>query len=151
MAISEYMRTVGQQARSASVEVCRASTRLKNDALLAIGDAILSGRSELMLANEKDLEAGQNHGLSAPLLDRLTFTDARFESMVEGLRQVAGLEDPVGEISDMSYQPNGLQIGRMRTPLGVIGIIYESRPNVTIDAASLCLKSGECGDSAWWL
>ena len=142
MAISEYMRTVGQQARSASAEVCRASTRLKNDALLAIGDAILSGRSELMLANEKDLEAGQNHGLSAPLLDRLTFTDARFESMVEGLRQVAGLADPVGEISDMSYQPNGLQIGRMRTPLGVIGIIYESRPNVTIDAASLCLKSG---------
>ena len=142
MAISEYMRTVGQQARSASAEVCRASTRLKNDALLAIGDAILSGRSELMLANEKDLEAGRNNGLSAPLLDRLTFTDARFESMVEGLRQVAGLADPVGEISDMSYQPNGLQIGRMRTPLGVIGIIYESRPNVTIDAASLCLKSG---------
>ncbi len=95
-----------------------------------------------MLSNEKDLEAGRENGLSDPLLDRLTFTDARFESMVEGLQQVAALEDPVGEISDMSYQPNGLQIGRMRTPLGVIGIIYESRPNVTIDAASLCLKSG---------
>jgi len=142
MAISEYMQTVGQQARAASAEVCRASTQLKNDALMAIGDAILARRSELMQANEKDLEAGRKNGLSDPLLDRLTFTDARFESMVEGLQQVAALEDPVGEISDMSYQPNGLQIGRMRTPLGVIGIIYESRPNVTIDAASLCLKSG---------
>lgn len=142
MAISEYMQAVGQQAREASVEVCRASTQLKNDALLAIGDAILARRSDLMQANEKDLEAGRQNGLSDPLLDRLTFTEARFESMVEGLQQVASLEDPVGEISDMSYQPNGLQIGRMRTPLGVIGIIYESRPNVTIDAASLCLKSG---------
>lgn len=142
MAISEYMQTVGKQARAASVEVCRASTQLKNDALTAIGDAILARRSSLMQANEKDLEAGRKNGLSDPLLDRLTFTEARFESMVEGLQQVAALEDPVGEISDMSYQPNGLQIGRMRTPLGVIGIIYESRPNVTIDAASLCLKSG---------
>lgn len=142
MAISEYMQTVGKQAREASVEICRASTQLKNDALLAIGDAILARRSELMQANEKDLEAGRQNGLSDPLLDRLTFTEARFESMVEGLQQVASLEDPVGEISDMSYQPNGLQIGKMRTPLGVIGIIYESRPNVTIDAASLCLKSG---------
>ena len=142
MAISEYMQTVGQQARAASAQVCRASTQLKNDALMAIGDAILARRKELMQANEKDLEAGRNNGLSDPLLDRLTFTEARFESMVEGLQQVAALEDPVGEISDMSYQPNGLQIGRMRTPLGVIGIIYESRPNVTIDAASLCLKSG---------
>ena len=142
MAISEYMQTLGRQARAASAEICRASTQQKNDALLAIGDAILARRSELMQANEKDLEAGRQNGLSAPLLDRLTFTEARFESMVEGLQQVASLEDPVGEISDMSYQPNGLQIGRMRTPLGVIGIIYESRPNVTIDAASLCLKSG---------
>ncbi len=95
-----------------------------------------------MQANELDLQAGRENGLSEPLLDRLKFTQARFESMVEGLQQVAALDDPVGEITDMSFQPNGLQIGRMRTPLGVIGIIFESRPNVTIDAASLCLKSG---------
>lgn len=140
--LSAYMRQVGEAARAASAQVCRASTQLKNSALLAIGDEILKRRDSLMAENEKDLEAGRRNGISEPLLDRLMFTDARFESMVEGLVQVAGLEDPVGEISDMSYQPNGLQIGRMRVPLGVIGIIYESRPNVTIDAASLCLKSG---------
>jgi glutamate-5-semialdehyde dehydrogenase len=142
MGLSEYMRTVGVEARKASVQICRASTETKNQALLAIGEAILARRSALMSANEQDLESGRKNGLSDPLLDRLTFTDERFETMVEGLRQVASLNDPVGEITDMSYQPNGLQIGRMRTPLGVIGIIFESRPNVTIDAASLCLKSG---------
>lgn len=142
MALSEYMKTTGVQARQASVAIGRASTETKNQALLAIGEAIMARRSELMAANEKDLEAGRQSGLSEPLLDRLKFTDERFETMVEGLRQVASLDDPVGEITDMSFQPNGLQIGRMRTPLGVIGIIFESRPNVTIDAASLCLKSG---------
>ena len=142
MALSEYMRSVGIAAREAATEVCRASTETKNDALRAIGDEIVARRTQLMLANEQDLEKGRGNGLSEPLLDRLTFTDARFETMVEGLVQVASLDDPVGEISDMSYQPNGLQIGKMRTPLGVIGIIFESRPNVTIDAASLCLKSG---------
>ena len=142
MGQSEYMRTVGVEARKASVEICRASTETKNEALLAIGEAILAKRSALMFANEQDLESGRKNGLSDPMLDRLTFTDERFETMVEGLRQVAALKDPVGEITEMSYQPSGLQIGKMRTPLGVIGIIFESRPNVTIDAASLCLKSG---------
>ncbi len=142
MGQSEYMRTLGVEARKASVQICRASTETKNEALLAIGEAILAKRSALMSANEQDLESGRKNGLSDPMLDRLTFTDERFEIMVEGLRQVAALNDPVGEITDMSYQPNGLQIGKMRTPLGVIGIIFESRPNVTIDAASLCLKSG---------
>ena len=142
MGQSDYMRTVGAEARKAAVQICRASTETKNEALLAIGEAILAKRSALMFANEQDLESGRKNGLSDPMLDRLTFTDERFETMVEGLRQVAALKDPVGEITEMSYQPSGLQIGKMRTPLGVIGIIFESRPNVTIDAASLCLKSG---------
>ncbi len=142
MSLSEYMQTVGSEARKAAAAVCRADSKLKNDALMAIGDEILAARSELMVLNEKDLEAGRANGLSEPMLDRLMFTDARFESMVEGLQQVASLDDPVGSITDLSYKPNGLQIGKMRIPLGVIGIIYESRPNVTIDAASLCIKSG---------
>ena len=140
--MSEYMQQLGIEARKASAMVCRASTEEKNNALKAIGDEILTRRDTLMAENEKDLENGRNNGISAPLLDRLTFDDARFDAMVEGLHQVASLDDPIGEITDMSYRPNGLQIGRMRVPLGVIGIIYESRPNVTIDAASLCLKSG---------
>ncbi len=139
---SDYMHKVGIEARKASALVCRATTEIKNSALRAIGDEILARRDALMAENEKDLAVGLSNELSEPLLDRLTFTDARFDAMVEGLNQVAGLDDPIGEISDMAYQPNGLQIGRMRVPLGVIGIIYESRPNVTIDAASLCLKSG---------
>ena len=142
MGQSAYMRTLGGEARKASVQICRASTKTKNEALLAIGEAILAKRRSLMSANEQDLELARKNGLSDPMLDRLTFTDERFEIMVEGLRQVAALNDPVGEITGMSYQPNGLQIGKMRTPLGVIGVIFESRPNVTIDAASLCLKSG---------
>jgi glutamate-5-semialdehyde dehydrogenase len=136
------MQGLGIEARKASALISRASTETKNAALKAIGEEILVNRTALMTANEKDLDAGRNNGLSDPLLDRLMFTEARFTSMVEGLAQVASLDDPIGEITDMSYQPNGLQIGRMRTPLGVVGIIYESRPNVTIDAASLCLKSG---------
>ena len=139
---SDYMHKVGIEARKASALVCRATTEIKNSALRAIGDEILARRDALMAENEKDLAVGLSNELSEPLLDRLTFTDARFDAMVEGLNQVAGLDDPICEISDMAYQPNGLQIGRMRVPLGVIGIIYESRPNVTIDAASLCLKSG---------
>lgn len=142
MAGSEYMQQVGAEARKASALVCRASTETKNEALSTIGDEILARRATLMAENQKDLEAGRQKGISEPLLDRLTFTEARFDAMVEGLSQVASLDDPIGEITDMSFQPNGLQIGKMRVPLGVIGIIYESRPNVTIDAASLCLKSG---------
>lgn len=136
------MHGLGIEARKASALISRASTETKNTALKAIGEEILANRTALMSANEKDLDAGRNNGLSDPLLDRLMFTEARFTTMVEGLAQVASLDDPIGEITDMSYQPNGLQIGRMRMPLGVVGIIYESRPNVTIDAASLCLKSG---------
>jgi glutamate-5-semialdehyde dehydrogenase len=142
MKMTEYMHGVGQSARKASAELCRASTQTKNTALIAIGDAITRNRDVLMAENEKDIVAGREKNLTAPLLDRLMFTESRFDSMVEGLHQVVSLPDPVGEISEMSYQPNGLQIGKMRTPIGVIGIIYESRPNVTIDAASLCLKSG---------
>ena len=140
--MSEYMQQLGKGAREASAIVCRASTEIKNAGLKAIGDEIVARRDDLMIENEKDLSQGRDNNLSDPMLDRLTFSGAGFDTMVEGLHQVAALEDPVGGISDMTYRPNGLQIGRMRVPLGVIGIIYESRPNVTIDAASLCLKSG---------
>ncbi len=142
MNIQEQMQALGQSARAAATEINRASSAVKNAALLAIANEISSQKPMLLEENAKDLKAAKENGISDALLDRLTFTDARFDSMVEGCVQVAKLPDPVGEISGMAYQPNGLQIGKMRTPLGVIGIIYESRPNVTIDAASLCLKSG---------
>ncbi len=142
MTSTESMLQMGQAAREAAVAVGHATTPVKNQALRATGDAILAHRAQLLAANEKDLEAGRSAQLSDPLLERLSFTDAGFDGMVEGLYQVAALNDPVGEISHLSCRPNGLQIGKMRVPLGVIGIIYESRPNVTIDAASLCLKSG---------
>ena len=135
MYLSEYMQQLGKAAREASASVHRASTGLKNAGLKAIGDEIVAQRIHLMTENEKDLARGRDNKLSEPMLDRLTFSAAGFDKMVEGLHQVAALEDPVGEISDMTYRPNGLQIGRMRVPLGVIGIIYESRPNVTVDAA----------------
>ena len=137
-----YMQGLGCAGSAAARELGRASAGQKNQALAAIGEAILASRSALMAENKKDLEQGRAKGLSEPLLDRLTFTEARFNAMVEGLAQVAALEDPVGQISDLRCRPNGLQVGRMRVPLGVIGIIYESRPNVTIDAAALCLKAG---------
>ena len=140
--IKHIMLEMGVAAKSAAVEMNKASTEQKNLALQAIAGEILARRSDLMLENEKDLDAARANGISDALLDRLTFTEARFNSMVEGLEQVATLNDPVGEITDMSYRPTGIQVGKMRVPLGVIGIIYESRPNVTIDAASLCLKSG---------
>ena len=140
--VKEIMLDMGIAARSASVEMNRASAEQKNQALIAIATEILARRSELMLENSKDLDAARANGISDALLDRLTFTEARFNTMVEGLEQVAALNDPVGEITDMSFRPTGIQVGKMRVPLGVIGIIYESRPNVTIDAASLCLKSG---------
>lgn len=138
----EYMQTVGRAAKEAAAEISRAGPAQKNDALLAIGEAIRDSRDRLMAENGKDLAKGRENGLSEPLLDRLKFTPERFDAMVAGLEQVAALDDPVGEISHLSCRPNGLQIGRMRTPLGVVGIIYESRPNVTVDAASLCIKSG---------
>ncbi len=140
--INDIMLEMGIAAKSAAVEMNKASTEQKNQALQAIAGEILARRSALMHENAKDLEAARANGISDALLDRLTFTEDRFNTMVEGLEQVAALNDPVGEISDMSYRPTGIQVGKMRVPLGVIGIIYESRPNVTIDAASLCLKSG---------
>lgn len=137
-----YMRELGEKARTASAAIAMADTGQKNNALLAIADALQDARDAIQAANEQDLAVGRENGLDAALLDRLALTPERFDAMLEGLRQVATLSDPIGEISDMAYRPSGIQVGRMRVPLGVIGIIYESRPNVTIDAASLCLKSG---------
>ena len=140
--VLDYMTRLGQAARQASRVVAGASTAQKNRALQAAAGALDAARAELTAANELDLAAGRASGLEPALLDRLALTPARIDGMIEGLRQVAGLPDPVGAIRDMSYRPSGIQVGKMRVPLGVIGIIYESRPNVTIDAASLCLKSG---------
>ena len=140
--IPAYMRKLGGQARVAGRRMSAAESGAKNAALIAIAEAILASRQTLSEANALDLEAGRQHGLEAALLDRLELTDARIDAMADGLRQIAGLADPVGEISHLAYRPSGIQVGRMRVPLGVIGIIYESRPNVTADAAGLCLKSG---------
>ena len=140
--IKQYMQELGQQARVASRQLLRADTATKNAALLNIAQLLEQNAQTLKSENAKDLEAGRNNGLDAAMLDRLTLSDATIAGMAEGLRQIASLQDPVGEISDMSYRPSGIQVGKMRVPLGVVGIIYESRPNVTIDAAALCLKSG---------
>lgn len=142
MDIKKYMKELGQQARDASRELNRANTGQKNTALLAIADAIESCSSELLAANKKDMDAGAKNGLDEALLDRLALNDERIAGMAEGIRQIVALPDPVGEITDLNYRPSGIQVGKMRVPLGVIGIIYESRPNVTADAAALCLKSG---------
>jgi glutamate-5-semialdehyde dehydrogenase len=142
MNVQEYMIELGENARDAARLVAKADTNLKNQALLAMADAIDSSRPALTEANAIDLENGRNNGLDAAMLDRLELTDARIDTMIEGLRQVATLPDPVGAINDLKYLPSGIQVGKMRVPLGVIGIIYESRPNVTVEAASLCLKSG---------
>ncbi|HCE6695186.1 TPA: glutamate-5-semialdehyde dehydrogenase [Pseudomonas aeruginosa] len=140
--VLDYMSRLGGDARAASRLLARAATAQKNRALLAAADALDAARAELSHANEQDLAAGRANGLEPAMLDRLALTPARIDDMIEGLRQVATLPDPIGEIRDMRYVPSGIQIGKMRVPLGVVGIIYESRPNVTIDAASLCLKSG---------
>jgi len=142
MDVAAYMAELGQQARAASREVARSTTAVRNQALLATARALSAARAELVRANQKDLENGRVNGLDDAMLDRLELTEARIDAMIEGLQQVAGLPDPVGEITDMTYRPSGIQVGKMRVPLGVIGIIYESRPNVTVEAASLCLKSG---------
>ncbi|GAA6135031.1 glutamate-5-semialdehyde dehydrogenase [Oceaniserpentilla sp. 4NH20-0058] len=142
MDVKQYMAQVGQQARAASVAIAKAESGEKNQALLAIASAIESARDELIQANAKDMVRGKENGLDAAFLDRLELTPARIDNMIEGLNQVAALADPVGGITDLDYRPTGIQVGKMRVPLGVIGIIYESRPNVTIEAASLCLKSG---------
>jgi glutamate-5-semialdehyde dehydrogenase len=140
--MKEYMQQLGQKARDASTKMSRAESAVKNQALLAIANAIDRSVDNLKLENQKDLQQGKDNGLDAAMLDRLELNDARIAGMSEGLRQIAALQDPIGEITDMAYRPSGIQIGKMRVPLGVIGIIYESRPNVTADAAGLCLKSG---------
>ncbi|MDY0936821.1 glutamate-5-semialdehyde dehydrogenase [Pseudomonas viridiflava] len=140
--VLDYMTRLGRAAREASRVIGRASTAQKNRALLATAAALDEARAELSAANALDLANGQANGLEPAMLERLALTPARIDGMIVGLRQVASLPDPVGAIRDMSYRPSGIQVGKMRVPLGVVGIIYESRPNVTIDAASLCLKSG---------
>ena len=140
--VLDYMSRLGRAARDAARVLARASTAQKNSALLAAAQALDAARAELTAANQLDLDAGRANGLEAAMLDRLALTPKVIDAMIEGLRQVAALPDPIGEIRDMRYMPSGIQVGKMRVPLGVIGIIYESRPNVTIDAASLCLKSG---------
>ena len=142
MEVEQYMVELGRKARAASREVAASATRARNEALLAARDALDGARQELAAANSTDLERGAANGLDAPLMDRLELTPARIDTMLEGLTQVASLPDPVGSIFDMNTRPSGIQVGRMRVPLGVIGIIYESRPNVPVEAASLCLKSG---------
>ncbi len=140
--IKHYMTGLGEKARHASRAMARADTGAKNAALLHIADAIMAAQAVLIAENGRDLEQGKQDGLDAALLDRLELNAERIAGMAEGLRQIAALPDPVGEISDLNYRPSGIQVGKMRVPLGVIGIIYESRPNVTADAAALCLKSG---------
>nr|WP_211206796.1 glutamate-5-semialdehyde dehydrogenase [Thiolinea disciformis] len=142
MTIQEYMQQIGKQARQASQVLASAETAVKNQALYAMADALLARAETLKIENAKDLEAGRKKGLDTAMLDRLTLSDKVIAGMAEGLRQIATLPDPIGAISELNYRPTGIQVGRMRVPLGVIGIIYESRPNVTADAAGLCLKSG---------
>ncbi|MCW8888378.1 MAG: glutamate-5-semialdehyde dehydrogenase [Gammaproteobacteria bacterium] len=142
MNVKDYMQNLGAEAKVAARAMARADTNAKNSALNAIADELEANEAALITANEKDLSAGRERGLDDALLDRLALNAERIKGMADGLRQIAALPDPVGEISDMNYRPSGIQIGKMRVPLGVIGIIYESRPNVTADAAALCLKSG---------
>jgi glutamate-5-semialdehyde dehydrogenase len=140
--IKEYMNDLGMKAKKAGREISRAESGKKNSALLKIAEVLEDSADVLVRENQKDLVAGKANGLDAAMLDRLSITPKSIQKMVEGLKQVAALPDPVGEISDLSYRPSGIQVGQMRVPLGVIGIIYESRPIVTVDAAALCLKSG---------
>jgi glutamate-5-semialdehyde dehydrogenase len=140
--VKQYITQLGKQAREASRLLARATTKDKNTALLFMAQAIEDQKPALLAANQRDMTAARDKGLDAAMLDRLELTDARIDAMAEGVRQVATLADPIGAIAELKYQPSGIQVGRMRVPLGVIGIIYESRPNVTVDAAALCLKSG---------
>ena len=139
--IKKMMQKLGKQARQASRKLLLATTEQKNKALNLMADELLNNAENLKIENEKDLQAARDKGLSPAMVDRLALTDKVIAGMAEGLRQVATLNDPVGEITDMKFLPSGIQLGQMRVPLGVVGIIYESRPNVTIDAAALCLKS----------
>lgn len=140
--IQEYMQNMGVEARKASRLMASADTNVKNSALTHIAKAILREKTVLLAANKLDLDAARAVGLDDAMLDRLTITEKSIDTMVEGLHQIASLADPIGEMTDFKYRPSGIQIGKMRVPLGVIGIIYEARPNVTVDAAGLCIKSG---------
>ncbi|KVD75452.1 gamma-glutamyl-phosphate reductase [Burkholderia ubonensis] len=142
MDIDQYMTDLGRRARQASRAMARASTAAKNAALDAVARAIERDAQALKDANARDVARARDKGHDAAFIDRLTLSDKALKTMVEGLRQVASLADPIGEIGNLKFRPSGIQVGQMRVPLGVIGIIYESRPNVTIDAAALCLKSG---------
>ena len=142
MDIQSYMHSIGRAARAASRAMAKADTGAKNNALMTMAQAVERDIARLLDANRKDIEAARAKDLDAAMMDRLMLTPKSVSAMAEGLRQIAQLPDPVGEISGMSYRPSGIQVGRMRVPLGVIGIIYEARPNVTADAAGLCLKSG---------
>ena len=142
MDIKTYMQQVGRQARAASRAMAKSDTNAKNKALSVMAQAIQRDAAKLLEANAKDLAAAKAAGLDSAMLDRLTLSEKGVASMAEGLLQIAALPDPVGEITNLNYRPSGIQVGRMRVPLGVIGIIYEARPNVTADAAGLCLKSG---------
>jgi glutamate-5-semialdehyde dehydrogenase len=142
MDIKLYMTEVGQRARKASRAMAKADTAAKNRALTLIAAAIRRDAEHLRAANQLDLAAARDAGLAPAMLDRLTLSDQAIATMAEGLEQIVALPDPIGEISDMKFRPSGIQVGQMRVPLGVIGIIYEARPNVTVDAAGLCIKSG---------
>jgi glutamate-5-semialdehyde dehydrogenase len=142
MNIKDYMQGIGIEARQASRAMAAAETEQKNKALTAIADAILRESAALLAANKQDLDTAQANGLDSAMLDRLALTEKSIGNMAEGLNQIANLSDPIGEMSDFKFRPSGIQIGKMRVPLGVIGIIYEARPNVTVDAAGLCIKSG---------
>ena len=142
MNIKTYMQSLGTAAREASRELARANSDVKNNALIAIAKQLDANRDAVLAANKLDMDNGRSNGLNDALLDRLELNNDRVNAMIEGLHQVAELPDPVGELTDLGTRPSGIKLAKMRVPLGVIGIIYESRPNVTIDAASLCLKSG---------
>lgn len=140
--IEQYMQTVGKQARQASRFLAGASTLQKNNALSAIYTALQNNQPQILAANKVDMDKGHANNLDSALLDRLELNPKRFQAMLDGLKDVMNLTDPIGEITDLAYRPTGIQIGKMRVPLGVVGMIYESRPNVTLEAASLALKSG---------
>lgn len=136
------MQIMGQNAKQASFSLSRANTEQKNHALFAIYESLKNAQSKIFEANAKDMQNAKEKGLDFALLDRLELTQSRFDAMLQGLKDVIALPDPIGEISEMTYRPSGIQLGKMRVPLGVIGMIYESRPNVTIEATSLAIKSG---------
>ena len=140
--VTAYMQNVGKEARAASRALAAANTGDKNAALMAIHDVLKNAKQDILAANKIDMDNGQKNDLDVALLDRLELNDARFDGMLQGLTDVAALPDPIGEVTDMRYQPSGIHLGKMRVPLGVVGMIYESRPNVTLEAASLALKSG---------